>query len=68
MTLERSVRTVAGAFVLASVALAVPECPLFVSTRFLWFTTFVGLMLFQSGFTGTCPMATILKRLGVAKA
>ena len=60
MTLERLIRIFAGAFVLASLALGV-----FVAANFLWFTAFVGLNLFQSGFTGLCPLASILKRLGV---
>ncbi|MGQ3891162.1 YgaP family membrane protein [Legionella sp. CNM-4043-24] len=29
---------------------------------FLWFTVFVGLNLFQSGFTGFCPLELILKK------
>jgi hypothetical protein len=32
---------------------------------FLWFTAFVGVNLFQSGFTTFCPLDTILARLGV---
>jgi Protein of unknown function (DUF2892) len=63
MTIERSIRIFAGAFVLASLALGV-----FVNPNFLWFTAFVGLNLFQSGFTGLCPLASILKRLGVRSA
>ncbi len=63
MTLERLIRIFAGAFVLGSLALGV-----FVNPNFLWFTAFVGLNLFQSGFTGLCPLASILKRLGVAEA
>jgi hypothetical protein len=60
MTIESLIRIFAGAFILASLALAV-----FVSTNFLWFTAFVGANLLQSGFTGICPLASILKRLGV---
>ena len=60
MTIERLIRIFAGAFVLASLALGV-----FVNPNFLWFTAFVGLNLFQSGFTRLCPLASILKRLGV---
>ena len=33
----------------------------------LWFTAFIGLNLFQSGFTNRCPMMTILGKLGVPK-
>ena len=63
MTLERLIRIFAGAFVLASLALGV-----FVNANFFWFTAFVGLNLFQSGFTRLCPLASILKRLGVPQA
>jgi len=68
MTVERWVRVVAGTLVLLSVALSTPECPLFVSTRFLFLTAFVGFMLFQSGFTGVCPTEHILRALGVKPA
>jgi hypothetical protein len=30
----------------------------------MWFTAFVGLNLFQSGFTNLCPLVTILKKMG----
>ncbi|ANQ86534.1 DUF2892 domain-containing protein [Azoarcus olearius] len=65
LTTERYVRIVAGAFVLLSLALGVAASPLFVSPNFLWFTAFVGANLFQSGFTGFCPLVNILRRLGV---
>lgn len=65
MTTERLIRVFAGAFVLASLALGVPASPFFVSVHALWFTAFVGLNLFQSGFTGFCPLEKILLRLGV---
>ena len=65
MTVERLVRIFAGAFVLVSLAVGVEASPLFVSPHFLWFTAFVGLNLFQSGFTCLCPLESILRRLGV---
>jgi len=65
MTANRIVRIVAGFFVLLSVALGFEASPLFQSHNFLWFTAFVGANLFQSGFTGFCPLDTILKKLGV---
>ena len=34
----------------------------------LWFTAFVGVNLFQSGFTGWCPMMTILRKAGMPHA
>ena len=65
MNAERIVRIVAGSFVLISLALGAEESPLFVSKYFLLFTAFVGLNLFQSGFTRFCPLDSILARLGV---
>ena len=65
MTVDRYVRVFAGLFVLLSLALGLEASPLFVSPWFLAFTAFVGVNLFQSGFTNLCPLATILKKLGV---
>ncbi len=60
MTVERWLRLIAGAFVTASVLLGV-----LVNAHFLWLTGFVGLNLLQSGFTNSCPMMHLLRRLGV---
>jgi hypothetical protein len=38
---------------------------MFVSQWALAFTAFVGLNLFQFGFTNFCPMGIILRKLGV---
>jgi len=65
MTVERTVRSVAGAFILVALALGAPASPWFVHQNVLWFAVFVGANLFQSGFTGICPLAGILRRLGV---
>ena len=65
MNAERIVRIVAGGFVLLSLALGVEGSPLFVCKYFLFFTAFVGLNLFQSGFTQICPLNNILARFGV---
>ena len=62
MTTERWVRVLAGLFILISLALGVPGSPLFLNQNFLWFTVFVGANLFQSGFTGLCPLASMLKK------
>lgn len=64
MTIERAIRVLAGFFVLLSLALGVEASPIFVSPWFLAFTAFVGLNLFQSGFTGFCPPSFLLKKLG----
>lgn len=65
MNSERIVRIVAGSFVLLSLALGVEASPAFVSKYFLFFTAFVGLNLFQSGFTRICPLNNILARFGI---
>ena len=68
MTVERYIRIIAGLFVFVSVALGAPSSPLFVSEWFLAFIAFVGLNLFQFGFTNFCPLAIILKKLGVPES
>ena len=65
MTQERIVRIVAGSFILLSLALGLEVSPIFVSKYFLFFTAFVGLNLFQSGFTRICPLNNILARFGI---
>jgi len=60
MTIDRAVFAVAGSFVLISLLLAH-----FHSENWLWFTAFVGANLLQSAFTGFCPLAMMLKKLGV---
>lgn len=60
MTVNRIMHIVAGAFIMISLALAH-----WVNPKWLYFTAFVGVNLFQSGFTNWCLMATILKKLGV---
>lgn len=68
MTINRIVRIVAGFFVMLSLGLGISASPLFVSSNFLWFTAFVGANLFQSGFTGLCPLDNILKKLGIRES
>ena len=68
MTVERYIRIFAGLFILTSLALGVEASPLFVSPWWLAFTAFVGLNLFQFGFTNFCPLGLILKRLGVPES
>ena len=65
MTVERCIRVIAGLFIMLSLALGAPDSPLFVSKWFLAFTAFVGLNLFQFGFSNFCPMGIILRKLGV---
>jgi Inner membrane protein YgaP-like, transmembrane domain len=60
MSLERSVDAFAGFMVLLSVALTY-----FVHPWFVWLTVFVGANLFQQSFTGFCPAAMVMRKLGV---
>lgn len=66
MNAERIVRIVAGGFIMLSLTLGVQASPLFVSEYFLFFTAFVGLNLFQSGFTRICPLNNILAKFGIS--
>lgn len=68
MTITRVTRTMAGTFILLSLALGVEASPLYHSSNWLWFTVFVGVNLFQSGITGWCLMDKILTRLGVSES
>lgn len=60
MSIDRMVMAFAGSFILISLALAHWHSP-----NWLWFTAFVGANLLQASFTGFCPLAMILKKLGV---
>jgi len=60
MTVEKIVFIVAGSFILLSLALSQLHHP-----YWLFMTAFVGANLFQSGFTGFCPLSIILKKAGV---
>lgn len=60
MSIDRMVMAFAGSFILISLGLAHWHSP-----NWLWFTAFVGANLFQASFSGFCPLAIILKKLGV---
>ncbi|MFT6503762.1 MAG: hypothetical protein ACJASQ_003900 [Crocinitomicaceae bacterium] len=60
MTINNSIKLIAGAFVLLSVTLGY-----YVSDYFLLFTLFVGFNLLQSSITKWCLMEKILKKIGV---
>jgi fatty acid desaturase len=64
MSIDRIVIAFAGFVILLSLALGSSASPLFLSGYWLFLTAFVGLNLFQSAFTGFCPLALILKALG----
>jgi len=61
MSIDRIVLAFAGSVVLLSLALA-----LTVNLNWLWLTAFIGANLTQSAFTGFCPLALILKKMGAA--
>jgi hypothetical protein len=60
MSIDRMVLGFAGAMVLVSLLLSVVH-----SHYWLWFTAFVGANLLQSSITGFCPLAIILKAIGI---
>lgn len=68
MTVDRLIRIFAGTFILLSLALGVEGSPIFVSKWWLAFTAFVGVNLFQYGFTNACPLGWFLKKLGVPES
>ncbi|MET0088671.1 MAG: DUF2892 domain-containing protein [Candidatus Thiodiazotropha sp.] len=59
MNIDRIVLAFAGFAILLSVTLSQIHHP-----YWLYFTAFVGLNLLQSAFTGFCPLASILKKMG----
>ncbi len=60
MSIDRAVMALAGAFILASVALGY-----WVSPYWFLLTVFVGANLLQASFTRFCPSALIFKWLGL---
>ncbi len=60
MTIDKAVMAFAGTMVLVSLGLAQ-----WFSPYWLLLTAFVGLNLLQASFTGFCPLAIALRRLGV---
>ena len=58
--LERSLRGIAGFFLLTSLLLAY-----FWTPYWLLFSAFIGLNLLQSAFTNWCPMINILHKIGI---
>jgi hypothetical protein len=60
MSVDDSLRLIAGAFVMVSVALGY-----FVHPAWFLFTGFVALNLIQSAFTKWCPMMSLLRKFGL---
>jgi len=59
-TVDQWVFRIAGVFVLVSLALSQLH-----SVHWLWFTAFVGANMVQASFTGWCPLALVLHKLGI---
>jgi hypothetical protein len=68
MTVEGGLRLVSGTVVLLAVAISHPKCPLYVSENALFAAALVAFMQVQSVFTGYCPGATLLRKLGLKGA
>lgn len=62
MSVERGVEAFAGFMVLLSVALTYTVHPYFV-----WLTVFIGANLLQQAFTGFCPAAIVMRKLGLKR-
>jgi len=60
MSVERGVTAFAGFMVLLSVLLTWKVHP-----GFVWLTVFVGANLLQSSFTGFCPAAMVMRKVGM---
>lgn len=69
MNVNRAVSIFAGLMMLASLAAAHFSGQIDLShLSWLWLTAFVGANLFQMGFTGFCPAASIFKAIGIKEA
>jgi Zn-dependent protease len=60
MSIDRIVMAFAGSMVLISLILTLAH-----STYWLFLTAFVGANLLQAAFTGFCPLAIVLKKMGL---
>ena len=60
MSIDRVVLAFAGVVILLSLGMSQVH-----SINWLWLTAFVGVNVLQSAFTGFCPLANILKAMGV---
>ncbi|MEQ1613192.1 MAG: DUF2892 domain-containing protein [Hyphomicrobiaceae bacterium] len=61
MNIDRAVLAFAGIMILGSLALSQSHSP-----NWLWLTAFVGANLLQASLTGFCPLAKILKAVGMS--
>lgn len=59
-SVDQMVFRIAGLLVLVSLVLSQVH-----SIYWLWLTAFVGANMFQASFTGFCPLAKVLAKLGI---
>jgi len=59
MTIDRIVFAFAGFVILTSLMLSQLH-----SVHWLWLNAFVGANMFQAAYTGFCPLAMMLKKMG----
>ena len=60
MNIDRMVMVFAGSMILISLLLSQLH-----SVHWLWLTAFVGANLLQASFSGFCPLAKFLKKVGL---
>lgn len=60
MTIDKAIMVMGGTMVMGSALLSIYHNPLWI-----WLTVFVGFNMIQSSFTGFCPPAIIMKRMGM---
>ncbi|MEJ2095690.1 MAG: DUF2892 domain-containing protein [Deltaproteobacteria bacterium] len=60
MNIDQTIFAFAGAMILASLLLSWLH-----NSNWIWLAAFVGINMLQSSFTGFCPAATLLKKMGM---
>ncbi len=60
MTIEKGLMVLAGSVVIISALLSMYHHP-----NWIWLTIFVGFNMIQSTFTGFCPPAMLMKKMGM---
>ena len=64
MTVNNAVMAIMGIIIIVSLLLGASISPYAINENWLWLAAFVGFMSFQSAFTGFCPAAIVVKKLG----
>lgn len=60
MSIDRMVMAFAGSMILVSLLLTLTH-----SVYWMFLTAFVGINMFQASFSGFCPLAIVLKKIGI---